>query len=115
MPGGGNDDGSVDSVGIHARLIIVVHSNEGPVCDDTGNADITVGHLAGDEILNGGGVEELNVGKGEDFGQKGGCEEGLRFHIVSHVHVNRSRVDKHVQHASQQQNSPRPRKEPPDH
>ena len=85
MPGGGNDDGSVDGVGIHARLIVVVHSNEGPVRDDTGNADVTVGHLAGDEILNGGGVEELDVGKGEDFGQRGGSEEGLGFHIVSRM------------------------------
>jgi len=115
MPGGGNNDGSVDSVGVHARLIIVVHSDEGPVCNDTGNVDITVGHLAGDEILNSGGVEELNVWEGEDFGQKGGCEKGLRFHVVSHVHVNRSRVDKHVQHASQQQSFPRPRTEPPNH
>lgn len=85
MPGGGNDDGSVDGVGIHAGLIIVVHSHEGPVGNDPGNADITVGHLARDEILNGGGVEELDVGKGEDFGQKGGCEEGLGFRIVSRV------------------------------
>lgn len=85
MPGGGNDDGSVDGVGVHTGLIIVVHSHEGPVGDDPGNTDIPVGQLAGDEVFNGGGVEKLDVGKGEDFGQNGGCEEGLGFHIVSRV------------------------------
>ncbi len=67
MTSGGNDDGSIDSVRIHARLVVVVHSNQSPVGDNTSDADSAVGVVAGDEIFDGGGVEELDVGEGENL------------------------------------------------
>lgn len=57
MTGSGDDDGSVDGVGVHTRLVVVVHGDESPVGDNTGNADTTVGVLASDQVLDGGGVE----------------------------------------------------------
>jgi len=53
----GDDDGCVDGVGVHAGLVVVVHSDESPVGDNTSDADTAVGVLAGDEVLNSGGVE----------------------------------------------------------
>jgi len=35
----------------------VVHGDEGPVGDNTGDLDVTIGILASDQVLNGGGVE----------------------------------------------------------
>lgn len=66
---GGNHKWGVDGVGVHARLIIVVHADEGPVGDNACNADGAVIQGSGDEVLDGGGIEELNVGKLEDLGQ----------------------------------------------
>lgn len=78
MAGGGDDERGVDGVGVHAGLVVVVHGDEGPVGDDTGDADGAVGAVgAGDQVLDGGGVEELDVGEGEDLGEEGGGEEGL--------------------------------------
>jgi hypothetical protein len=53
----GDDDGCVDGVGVHAGLVVMVHSDESPVGDNTSDADTAVGVLAGDEVLNSGGVE----------------------------------------------------------
>jgi len=55
----------------------VVHADQGPVGDNTGNSDVSICVLASDEILNSGGVEELDVGEGEDLGEEGGGEESL--------------------------------------
>lgn len=69
---------SVDGVGVHAGLVVVMHRDQRPVCDYTGDADIlnTVCAGAGDQVLDSGGVEEFNVGEGENLGEEGGCEQG---------------------------------------
>lgn len=53
----GDDDGCVDGVGVHAGLVVVVHRDEGPVGDNTSDADAAVSILASDEILDSSGVE----------------------------------------------------------
>ena len=70
MARGGDDDGCIDGIGIHAGLIVVVHTDERPIGDDTRNADSTaqggargLDVRASDEILDGGGVEEFDVGE----------------------------------------------------
>jgi hypothetical protein len=45
----------------------VVHGDESPVCDYAGDAECAVGVGASDEILHCGGVEEFDVGEGENF------------------------------------------------
>ena len=77
MTSGRDDNWGVDGIGVHAGLIVVVHGDEGPVCDNSGDADGSIGGLAGDEIFNSGSVEEFDVREGEDFGEEGGCEESL--------------------------------------
>lgn len=74
-------EGRVDGVGVHAGLGVVVDGDEGPVCDDAGDADGGGGggEGPGDEVFDGGGVEEFDVGEGEDFGEEGGGEEGGVF------------------------------------
>lgn len=54
-----------------------MHGYESPVCDNTSNAKGTIGVLAGNQVFDSGGVEELDVGEGENFGEKGGSKEGL--------------------------------------
>lgn len=71
---GGDDQRSVDGVGVHAGLVIVVHRDKSPVGDDTGDADALLGGT-GDEVLDAGGVEQLDVGKLQDLGQDGRGEQ----------------------------------------
>jgi len=56
----------------------VVHGDEGPVGDDSGDAEGAVGVGTGNEVFDGGGVEELDVGELEDLGKEGRGEESLR-------------------------------------
>lgn len=75
---GGDHQRSVDGVGVHAGLVVVVHADQGPVGDHTGNADalwVVVGVRASDKVLNGGGIEELDVRELEDLRQKSGGEQ----------------------------------------
>jgi hypothetical protein len=58
-------------------LVVVVHGDKGPVCDNACNAKRPIRDLASDEIFDSGSVKELNVREGEDFGEEGGSEEGL--------------------------------------
>ncbi len=67
MSGSRDDDRSIDGVRIHARLIIVMHSNESPVRNHTSNADRTIDILACDEVFDRSGVEELDIGEREDL------------------------------------------------
>jgi hypothetical protein len=79
VAGGADDHGRIDGVGVHAGVVVVVQGDEGPVDDhagDLGVLGVTAGGGPGDQILDGGGVEELDVGEGEDLGQQGGGEEG---------------------------------------
>lgn len=69
MAGCGDYDWGIDGIGVHARLVVVMHRHERPVGDDAGNADGSVGCLAGDEVFDGGGVKELDIGKGQNFGE----------------------------------------------
>lgn len=81
MASSGDDDRGVDGVGVHAGLVIVVHSHEGPVGDNTGDLDGggvgSVTGIAGDEVLDAGSVEELDVRELKDLGEKGGGEQCL--------------------------------------
>ncbi len=77
MTRGGDNDWSVDSVWVHARLVIVVHSDKSPVGDNTGNAKGAVWVGTGDEVFDRRGVEEFDVWEGENFGKQGGGEECL--------------------------------------
>ena len=61
----------------------MVHGDESPVCDDTSDAEGSVWVGPGDEVFNRSGVEKLDVGEGEDFGEEGGGEECLSRTIIS--------------------------------
>ena len=92
---GGDYEGGVDGVGVHAGLVIVVHGYEGPVCHYAGNSGKVVSHLCvgeggdvpessvvvltGDEIFDRGSIEELDVREGENFREEGGSEECLNW------------------------------------
>jgi hypothetical protein len=67
VPCGGDDNWSIDSVWVHAGLVVVVHGDESPVCDYAGDAECAVAVGASDEILHCGGVEEFDVREGENF------------------------------------------------
>lgn len=75
---GADDKRRVDGVGVHAGLVVVVHRHQGPVGDHTCDAHIgRSGNVTtGNEILDGGGVEELDVGELQHLGQNGGGEQG---------------------------------------
>lgn len=81
MASSADDEWSVDGVGVHAGLVIVVHRDKSPVCDYTSDADsVRVrrgGSRARDQIFHRGGVEKLDVGEREYAGKEGGSEEGL--------------------------------------
>jgi hypothetical protein len=73
VAGRGNDERRIDGVGIHARLVVVMHCDKCPVGHHASNPhSIRVGgsgSWAGDEVFNSGSVEELDVGVGEDAGE----------------------------------------------
>ena len=78
MAGGADDNRSIDSVGVHAGLVVVVHSDQGPVHDDTGNPGLlgVAGWRGpGDQVLDAGCVEHLDVGERQDPGEEGRCEK----------------------------------------
>lgn len=75
VAGSGDDDGSVDGVGVHAALVVVVHADESPVGDHTGDVQLTSAVLAGDEVLDSSSVEELDVRELQDLGEHGAGEE----------------------------------------
>ena len=77
MTRGGDNDWSVDSVWVHARLVIVVHGDESQVGDNTGDAEGTICVSTGDEVFDSRGVEEFDVGERENFRKQGGGEECL--------------------------------------
>ena len=73
----GDDERGVDGVGVHAGLVVVVHGDEGPVGHDTRDADALV-RGARDEVLDAGGVEELDVGQLQHLGHdRRGKERGV--------------------------------------
>lgn len=78
---GGDNQRRVDGVRVHARLVIVVHRDQGPVGDHTGDADpaVALGRLAGDQVLNGSGVEQLDVGHLQHLGQHSRREQRSVF------------------------------------
>ena len=78
MSGGADDKWRVDGVGVHAGLVVVVHRDQGPVGNHTGDAHIIrPGNLTtGNEVLDGGGVEKLDVGELEHLGQDSRGKEG---------------------------------------
>lgn len=77
MTCGRDHNRSVDGIGVHATLVIVMHGDESPICDDASDTECTVCVGAGDEIFNCGGIEELDVGERKDFREEGGGEKRL--------------------------------------
>lgn len=79
---GADDKRCIDGVGVHAGLVVVVHRHQGPVSDHTCDAHITrsANVTTSDEILDGGGVEELDVGELQHLGQNGRGEQGCVLH-----------------------------------
>lgn len=79
---GADDKRCVDGVGVHAGLVVVVHRHQGPVSDHTCDAHITrsANVTTSDEILDGGSVEELDVGELQHFGQNSRGEQGCVLH-----------------------------------
>ena len=75
MASGGDKNWGIDGVGVHTRLIIMMHRDQGPVGDDTGNAHslrVSGGWgWTGDEILYSSGVEELDIGERENTREEG--------------------------------------------
>lgn len=65
-----NDHRGIDSVGIHARLVIVMHRNQSPVGDDASNLNPTGCRLPGDQILHSRGVEQLYVREAQHFAEQ---------------------------------------------
>ena len=58
----------------------MVHGHKSPIGNDTSDANLTVRTCrTSNEIFNGGSVEELDVGEGKDFGEKGRSKEGSVF------------------------------------
>lgn len=82
----GDDDRRVDSGGVHAALCVVIERDERPVGDDAGDLDAAVRHVTSDEVFDGGGVEEFDVGKGEDAGEeRRGEQSGVFNHHEGRV------------------------------
>ncbi|KAH0194444.1 Thi4-domain-containing protein, partial [Aureobasidium melanogenum] len=83
VTGGGDDDGGVDGVGVHAGLVVVVHADlkgrsqyrSFKIGDNTGNLNSSILTRAGDKILNGSGIEELDVGELQDLAEQSAGEE----------------------------------------
>jgi hypothetical protein len=61
MTGCADNQRCVDSVGIHAALVVMVHSDQCPVSDNSSDADLAISCRTSDEIFNGGGIEKLDV------------------------------------------------------
>lgn len=95
VAGGADDEGRVDGVGVHAAVLVVVLGHERPVGDDADDArDRGVRDRARDEVLDAGGVEELDVRHGEDGGQERAHEvRGVLDHdVVAFVFVGDAEV-----------------------
>lgn len=74
---------------------MVMHGDQCPVGDNSGNAEcIGSWDLASDQVLDGCGVEELDVWKFEDLGHEGGHEESLgrSAHCSDEVCINLQRA-----------------------
>jgi hypothetical protein len=82
MTSGGDNKWRVDGVWVHATLVIVVHGDKSPVGDNASDADGAVWAGTSDEVFYCGGVEELDVGEGEDFGEEGRSEKCLFKKLV---------------------------------
>merc|ERR1712072_1302040 len=64
---GGDDDRCVDRVRVHARLVVVVHADQGPVRDDTRQTDVASTVGAGDKIFHCSGIEQLDIRELQDL------------------------------------------------
>ncbi len=89
---GTDDNRGVDGVGVHARVVVVVEGDEGPVGNHTSDLDFlctSAGGGAGHQVLNTGGVEELDVGELKDLREQCRREERcvLDDDIVGHLGV----------------------------
>ncbi len=62
VAGGGDDDLGLNDVGVHAHLCVVVQGHQGPVGDCTTHVPAADIVLADNEVLDCGGVEELDIG-----------------------------------------------------
>ena len=62
MASGGDDDLGLDHIGVHAHLRVVVQGHQSPVGDSATHVPAADIVLADDQVLDSGGVEELDVG-----------------------------------------------------
>lgn len=94
MASSGDDDGGIDGVRIHARLIIMMHGYQRPVGDNTGDADTAIRKMTRDEILDSSCIEELDIGKLKDLGQDGRREERGMLHndVVTLIFVGNTNL-----------------------
>ena len=67
VTGGGDNDGCGDSIGIHARLSVVVEGYECPVSDHSSNTLFALEVFPDDEILDCSSVYENDIRHSEDF------------------------------------------------
>ena len=67
---------ALEHVRVHAHLRVVVERDERPVGDRAGDAAPSRGVGLDDEVLGGGGVEELDVGAREGLGEERGGHQG---------------------------------------
>ena len=117
MASGGNNQRGVDGVGVHARLVIVVHRHQSPVGHHARDPHIACAlvRLAGDQVLDGRGIEQLHVRQQQHLGQDGAGEQGgvLNNHVVAlvlkrHTEVGQEHVGRLAHHHGAEELSAEP-------
>ena len=102
-----DDEWSVDGVGIHAGLVVVMHRHESPISNYASNTDASITLVGGasDQILDCGGVEELDIWEGKNFGHEGRGEEGgvlddnvVAFFFVGNAEVGQESISRLAHH-----------------
>ena len=58
-------------------MVIMVHADQGPVSDHSGDTDSAISSRASDEILDCRGIEELDIGEREDLREERGSKKCL--------------------------------------
>ena len=95
---GGKDDVTVDGVGVHAQLGVVVERHQRPVGDDTSHSQALF-VFSGDQILDGSSIKQLDVRELEHLQHEGQHKEGgvLDDDIIAFVFVfDTELVQEHV-------------------
>ena len=83
---GGHDHLSLHDVGVHAGLGVVVQGHQGPVGNNAANVLATADNglllvLTHDQVLHGGGVEQLDVGCLRSRGAEGAARRTFAWNV----------------------------------